>query len=85
MIDLIYIEGNLRCFVYHSITRSWQDASVFCRNNKLNETAGWLAVDDTNQTHQILNSFFNKSGQWAWLGATTAPLYWNWAPNRTCK
>ena len=51
MINLICIKGNQRCFVYHSITKSWQDASVFCREHTLNETAGRSAVDDTNQTH----------------------------------
>ena len=79
------IQGKQRCFILNLNKTTWQNASVLCRDHTLNRTAGRLAVDDTKETHQILDSFLNKIGEQAWLGAKTAPYYWNWAPTQTCK
>ena len=82
---IIIFKGKQRCFILHHNKATWQNASVFCIDHIVNGTTGRLAVDDTKQTHQILSNFFNGQGERAWLGATTAPFYWNWAPKQTCK
>ena len=71
-------EGKQRCFLAKFEDKPWNLVQNYCRS--LNPGGG-LAVDDSEETHQILNTLIPENKQF-WLGGKTEPYYWNWAPTK---
>ena len=77
--------GLQKCFTLHNNVKiTWSEAQDYCTSLEGEDgKKGRLAVDDTPETHEILNRLLTTRGHRVWLGGKTEPFYWNWAPTKT--